>query len=256
MEKTYTVYRLISPNTKMYVGITCQRLLCQRWRNGTGYPHNVMLQSDIQKYGWDNFTHEAIAAGLTKSEAEEMERLLIERHNLTDSCCGYNRQNGGTVGFINTMETRHKMRDKLQGNTNGIRYPVNQYSLLGEFIARWDSAEKYAAAHGKKSGVHIRSCCQGKRGVAYGYMWRFADDVTTDNIDPYKKPCYRGKDSSSAKPVYQYNRDGDMIQRWDCATDWGILNNKSNVSHIYDCCNGKRPTAYGYKWRYVEEGED
>ena len=95
MEKTYTVYRLISPNTKMYVGITCQRLLCQRWRNGTGYPHNVMLQSDIQKYGWDNIQHELLDQTNDRECASDLEQRYIAEYDSKNPDKGYNTCLGG-----------------------------------------------------------------------------------------------------------------------------------------------------------------
>lgn len=58
----------------------------------------------------------------------------------------------------------HKKPDKV---------PVNQYSLNGEFLRRWDSyADVEKSGVGKRTGV--RMCCLGKWKSAYGFIWRLA----------------------------------------------------------------------------------
>lgn len=91
---SWTVYAHIAPNGKMYVGITSRKPE-YRWRDGYGYTKSSHLWSAIQKYGWDNFQHEIIASGLTKEEAGNMERLLIDRLGLMDPRHGYNMSIGG-----------------------------------------------------------------------------------------------------------------------------------------------------------------
>lgn len=62
----WTVYIHISPSNKYYVGITSQKNLNQRWRNGNGYKKNKYFYRSIVKYGWENIKHEVIASNLTK----------------------------------------------------------------------------------------------------------------------------------------------------------------------------------------------
>lgn len=82
-------------NGKRYVGITGRDPI-KRWNgNGTGYINCDKFWKAIQKYGWDNFEHEIFASGLTKEEAENMERFLIEK--LDTICNGYNINAGGYV---------------------------------------------------------------------------------------------------------------------------------------------------------------
>lgn len=51
----------------------------------------------ILKYGWENFEHEIIASNLTKEEADNFEKLLIEKLNTMDSNYGYNLREGGSL---------------------------------------------------------------------------------------------------------------------------------------------------------------
>ena len=88
---SWTVYAHISPNGKMYVGITSQKPE-YRWRDGlNGYRENEHFCNAIRKYGWENFQHEIIASGLTVEEASNMEKLLISKLDLTNREKGYNK---------------------------------------------------------------------------------------------------------------------------------------------------------------------
>ncbi len=81
-------------NGKMYVGITCQSPN-RRWRNGNGYKENEHFFRSISKYGWDNFTHEIVRAGLSKDQACEMEKELIDKYRTCIDTYGYNKSTGG-----------------------------------------------------------------------------------------------------------------------------------------------------------------
>lgn len=102
-------------NNKKYIGITGQNPPEKRWDEGRGYPHNAHFSSAIKKYGWDNFDHTIIADNLTASEAEEMERNLIQEYNTMDQQYGYNLTSGGEVGKIYSEEARRNISLSLRG---------------------------------------------------------------------------------------------------------------------------------------------
>lgn len=83
-------------NGKRYVGIT-SREPGKRWKSGYGYVDNKHFYDSIQKYGWDNFDHEIFADGLTKDEACNMEKILIEKLHTMDYRFGYNMHEGGNT---------------------------------------------------------------------------------------------------------------------------------------------------------------
>lgn len=98
---SYTVYCHTNMiNGKMYVGITKFKPE-KRWKDGKGYKTQIVFNRAIQKYGWNNFYHEIVASGITKKEAENFEKLLIEKFNLTDYRFGYNQSIGGNVPLMN-----------------------------------------------------------------------------------------------------------------------------------------------------------
>lgn len=58
-----------------------------------------------------------------------------------------------------------------------------------------------------------------------------------------------GKDNGRAKPVLQYDLNGDFVKKWDyvrgAAKELDI-----NKSNIYGCSGGYQKTAGGYIWKY------
>ncbi len=100
----YTVYAHINKaNGKIYVGITKLNPE-KRWRNGLAYSENQHFYNAILKYGWDGFEHEIIASKLTKEEACNFERILVEKLDLKNPEYGYNQMDGGSLPPIKTGE--------------------------------------------------------------------------------------------------------------------------------------------------------
>ena len=114
-DKKHCVYAHINKtNGKMYIGQTCRKPK-YRWNNGEGYKYCPYFYKAIQKYGWDNFEHEIVASNLTADEADNFERLLIEKLDTTNPMYGYNLRSGGHDGFIVNEETRKKIGEGNKG---------------------------------------------------------------------------------------------------------------------------------------------
>lgn len=52
------------------------------------------------------------------------------------------------------------------------------------------------------------------------------------------------------KKVAQFDLKGNLIATYNSTID---AYNKTNIYHIYDCCNKKLKTCGGYVWRYINE---
>ena len=53
--------------------------------------------------------------------------------------------------------------------------------------------------------------------------------------------------------MYQYNKDtGELLNEFECIADAirSLGYNDRNISHICDCCSGKRRTFANFKWSY------
>ena len=62
-----------------------------------------------------------------------------------------------------------------------------------------------------------------------------------------------GSDNPSSKKVVQYDKQTlELIKIWDSLSDvtreLGI-----NTGNISECCKGKRKSAGGFVWKYVED---
>ena len=85
----YVVYMHTTPDGKKYIGIT-KNLPNSRWNEGSGYEAQRKFYKAIQAYGWINIEHKIIAAGLTETEAKELETKLIQEYKTIDPDYGYN----------------------------------------------------------------------------------------------------------------------------------------------------------------------
>lgn len=150
----FYVYRHTTPNGKVYVGLTRQKPSA-RFSNGHGYKFNEHFSRAIEKYGWDNITHEIVYEGLTADEAAAMECQLIAQHNATDPQYGYNNTTGGYVGYRCSAETsikksenlkkmwqsdeyRKAFRERMSGDNN----PMRKIEITDEFRARMSAINK------------------------------------------------------------------------------------------------------------------
>ena len=55
----------------------------------------------------------------------------------------------------------------------------------------------------------------------------------------------------TSKPVLQYDLNGNFIAKYKSVSE---AHRKTNISHIYDCCNKRLKTCGGYIWRYENGG--
>ena len=71
-----------------------------------------------------------------------------------------------------------------------------------------------------------------------------------------KNPRYGkfGADNPCSKVVLQLSLKGNLIQKYDSATE---ASNRTgvNLGHLAACCRGEQKTAGGYIWKYVDKNE-
>ena len=94
--KQYTVYKLVFPNGKIYIGATSQfknRMRSHRFDaiHGGSRP----IQKALKRYGWDTISVEIVAENITEKEAYRTEARLIKLLNAKEN--GYNCAIGGRI---------------------------------------------------------------------------------------------------------------------------------------------------------------
>ena len=203
-KKSFTVYKHTSPEGKSYVGCTSRRPT-RRWDNGNGYKYrHAEFYSDIEKFGWDNFTHEIIASGLTEEEGYTLETECIKKYNTTDSNYGYNKSIGGkgVPGCYWSEERKRNRSISISGERNPMygkpceeerRRKISNAHIGMRHSA--ESIEKMRRVHSKRImcietgvvyssvleaaaaiGAHpqnISAVCCGKQKTCRGYHWMY-----------------------------------------------------------------------------------
>lgn len=191
--RKYSVYMHEFPNGKVYVGMT-SRNPSERWSGGHGYKGQPQVWREIVEHGWKNIRHIIIARGLAKSEAEELERVLIKIHRASDPAYGYNIENGGTAAGKVAEITKQKQSEAKSGERNPfygkhlsenhkskIRntrkerdiQPVNKRKIL---CVETGIIYESTAQATRELGIHnyaIRRVCYGERKTAGGYHWKY-----------------------------------------------------------------------------------
>lgn len=212
VKKNYYVYchTLIKDNRK-YIGMT-KMPPNLRWRKkGQGYKQNQEFYEIIKKYGWNAFKHEILIENLTKEEAQQKEKDLIKQYKTQDERYGFNLTGGGSGGYNPCERTREKKRNSAKNNKSHLGYrntqemKDNMSRLKKEYWSNEENRKKQSIANG----------------------WQ-------------------------KKKVAQIDKDtGEIIKIYESLAETGkYFRYQSNIGH---CCNGKLKTAYGYKWKYIEE---
>jgi len=243
-ERKYLVYKHTSPSGKVYIGMTKQTAE-GRWKKGFGYQSSPHFWNAIQKYGWDNFSHEVLHKELSADDACELEQKLIAEYNAMDRQFGYNEKSGGQIGAVFSDSVRKKISDaqkrfhkehpdaalKIAERVRGFRHTEETKRKMSEIA----------------SGRHCDHTDEWNKKIGESNRARLLSD---ENL--YRDACNRCRANGlkAAKPVEQLDLLGNVIARYESAHDaerkTGIRN-----GNIANCCVGKGKTSGGYKWRYA-----
>lgn len=284
-ERKYTVYMHTNKiNNKSYVGITSQSVE-RRWGNGgCRYKRNKHFWNAIQKYGWDNFDHDILFSNLSNEDACKIEKALICLFMTQDPAMGYNQASGGEVnyGFHLSDEAKRKLSESHKGMFDGENNPMyaispkermdestynNWKKNIQERMSSEETKEKLRQANiGKKYSEEVNAK-KGRKGEAHHNYGKTMPDETkeilrraqtgkrySDEINARKGR--KGILNHSARPIYQFNKDGTLVYRWSYAAlaseELGI-----DLSSIIACCRGTkgRKSAGGYLWKYAHDEE-
>ena len=234
MERNYTVYMHVSPNGKVYIGITCNKPK-YRWNYGYGYKHNKYFWRSINKYGWDNFKHIIIDENLTKEQAENMEIELIKQYRSNERNYGYNIESGGNSNGKVSEETRKKISESNKGkkhtektkkkmrenhkSVKGCENPTSKKVFCDTMIFECvvDCANYYGINYGT-----MTSWLKGKNSMNLDFQQLNLRYATNDDLNKYEK--------------YDANKHGDKSNKINKALKFIYCDNLI-FNSITDCAN-------------------
>lgn len=246
MCKTYMVYRHISPNGKMYIGITSLSPNL-RWRNGQGYSQQYFAKA-IKKYGWENFQHEILLSDLTQQQAECAERIFIGYWDLTNPNKGYNIDNGGNSIGSHSEITRSKISNAKSGANHHFygkhlsQEHKNKIAITNSLRQMGENNSFYGKKHTNESKQKIKENHYDKSGANHHFYGKHLSIQHKRKLqDNSHKKMVVALDKESNKVMFVCKSIRDA-ERW------------SGVAHesISACCKGKLKTSGGYKWKYLE----
>lgn len=234
----YTVYCHTNKlNGKRYFGITSMRPEV-RWGSGNNYRSSRHFNFAIEKYGWDGFTHEVIAEGLTKEEACQMEQDLIREHKTTDGRYGYNLSTGGesgAAGVVVSAETRAKRSASLKGRTQSdeTRRKLSE-AAKGRTFSPETLAKMSAAKKGKPlSKEHAKKIADANRGKS---------------MSDESKAKIRESRRYMMKPVYCFETGMTYESTSEAARQLNL-----ERTNLKATLKGKHKHCGGYHFKYADE---
>ena len=234
----YTVYKHTCPSGKVYIGITAQ-VVENRWLNGKGYIKCPLFFNAIKKYGWENIKHEILKVGLCKEDAEREEIRLIAKYQSNDRKYGYNIANGGNHKGKCSEDTRIKIGLSQIGRKQSAE-------TIEKRIVKGPRHYLY--------GKHMPE--ETKTKISKAKMGSIVDDATRRKISETLKGKAKSTEhvqrvaKSHWVKVQQLSLCGELVHQYDALIHAAVAVNGTH-SKISMCCNGKRKTAYGYKWQYA-----
>lgn len=148
------------------------------------------------------------------------------------------------IAFIpnpdNLPIVNHKNEDKTNNNVNNLEWCTQEYNI--NYGTRNERASE--SMRGENNP------CYGKH-YSEEYKKKLSEKMRGENNPYYGK---KGKEHPKSKPILMYDRKGNFIKRFDSIGDANEHFGKArNCSHIGECLRGRKKTAYGYVFKYVEE---
>jgi predicted GIY-YIG superfamily endonuclease len=123
---SWSVYKHVASNNKVYVGITSN--IKNRWAGNGYYYHlsDTIFSRALKKYGWDSFEHVVLYTNLSKEEAVAKEIELIKYYKSINM--SYNTTDGGE-GYSGKHSEEH-IKNRVRSRINNSAY---DYILIDKY---------------------------------------------------------------------------------------------------------------------------
>ena len=237
MGKKWTVYALVSPNGKAYIGQTSINAVV-RWNGGHNYKKNKALNSDILNFHFDNFKKLILKENILSSEeALKAEQGFIEVYSKLGNV--YNK----TKGDLNLGIQRQKNKKKVYQIDNNFNI-VNEFESVTS--AKSHLVEITGGINSNTYSVYnsLFSCLNGKVQKVAGFYWCYKNKYTKN---------WKPKAEKKEKPIVRINPENlTDIKVYNSLAD-AAIDNKCTKDSISSCLRGESIKSRGYYWCYKEK---
>lgn len=262
----YLITNLITKEKYVGQSIDIER----RWKEHRFHNKPSLIHTMIEQYGIENFTFEVIEE-CPVDELNGKEVYWIKYYDSFEN--GYNLTRGGK-GFYYDLDKIYQ--DYLETNSmsktainvgchvNTIRNilrvfgvdktecqvskPVEKIDILTkEALCTYSSLSDAASSMGVTLNA-IKKAANGDSKTSCGYYWRYVGD---NKFFQDSKPIKNWK-----VKVRQISLDGNIIAEYESAAAAARAlgkDGKNGGSQISSVCNGRKKTAYGFKWEKAAE---
>lgn len=260
------VYAIVSPAGELYIGAT--KAMRHRWavhRHGLrhGTHHSDRLQADWNLHGESAFVFKVL------SECEESDLVRVEQEFFDRLKPTYNTQvtAGDWSGTPRSEETKRKISDAFKGREFSAEHRAKLSASLKGRVITEDARKKMSLA---KKGAKVLNPRRGHRltdehkaKIAASGKGRPCSEETRkkrsaslsgENHPNWGKPAPSIKKQQESHPsciAIQCVETGEIFHSVGAAAR--RMNGDS--SSITKVCRGKQKTAYGFTWKYVEQGD-
>lgn len=211
-------------NNKSYIGQTVQKPE-ERWREGKGYKDSPKFWNAIQKYGWENFTHEILETGPNAIWADEREIYWI--------------------AYYDTFNNDEKGYNLTPGGKNYMHLLWQDAEYYEKMCKSFQEARKKSWSNEDFANKQLSCLLDGLKKAWENPTWR---QERIESITGSKNP--------NSKAVVNIET-GKIFMTIKEAAEWSGL---KSVSGIGQCCkrqrntSGKHPeTNEPLHWKYLDE---
>lgn len=233
------IYKITNKiNGKIYIGQT-RHTIESRFKThiNSNSPYSI-VDNAIKKYGEENFFVEEVEKICSTSLQKLLDKLNEAEISYIDyfkSKVEYNNYNIH-IGGKATIEYKEQ--------------PVDRYDLDGNNKKSYNSMVEACRDLGllDEDYSNISACCNGRRRVAYGYIWRYKNH-------PFKEFHIYHQHIKNV-PIDVYNLNGELIEQYDDIYEIENCLINTNRNQIYAVCNGNRTMYFGKVYRYKGDAFD
>ena len=236
------VYKLTNTiNGKFYIGSTVD--FYTRWYTHRKPSVDSVMSRAIRKHGVDNFIFEVV-------EYTDIDSLLEREQYYLDTLAKYAHNGDGyNVSLIATSGFGYKWSQE-QKHARGIS--VEQYDFDGKYIKTYQSLADVETELGINHSK-LSECINGIRRSTGNFQWIREGDT----------PPLKYERTNMPLEINMYNMHNEFILKFD--SSWQAakylfpdLESSDKVIgrkaySIQRCANGKRKSAFDFKWQWVSK---